>query len=134
MNSCKIIILCALVPFLFFSHGCAQGETYFIDQSGLEKIILDHENVLIIDVREPHERHGPLGKIPGSLNIPLGLLEQGITSVDLDPDTVIVLLCRTQNRSQTAYQVLGKMDFSKIYVLKGGMMNYNHQQPIPSRE
>lgn len=130
----KIMTLSALVAFLFFFQACARGENHFIDQSGLEKIILDHENVLIIDVREPHERHGPLGKIPGSLNIPLGLLEQRIISIDPDPETAIVILCRTQNRSQAAYQELGEMGFSKVYVLKGGMMDYNHQQSIPSSE
>ncbi|MFN2342569.1 MAG: rhodanese-like domain-containing protein [Desulfonatronovibrio sp.] len=123
----KIIILCALISFLFFFQACAQEETYFVDQSGLEKLILDNKNVLIIDVREPHERKGPLGKINESVNIPLGNIEQGILSLNPESDAVIVILCRTQNRSQAAYNILKDMGFSRVYVLKGGMMDYNHQ-------
>lgn len=130
----KIIALYALVSFLFALQACAQAETHFIDQRELEELILAHENLLIIDVREPHERRGPLGKIPQSINISLGALEHGLLSLNPDVDEIIVILCRTDNRSQAAYRMLKAKGFSRLYVLKGGMVDYNHQEPLPSKE
>ncbi len=82
------------------------------------------DNVIILDVREPHETMGPLGKIHGSVNIPLAALRQGVSYLNLDPDTTIIVLCRTQNRSSEAYTELVRMGYTDVYILMGGMMEY----------
>lgn len=130
----KFFPACTIFIILFISQACAQGESFFIDQNALEELAQKHDRLLIIDVREPHERSGPLGKISGSVNIPLGRLESLMASAGPCPDTVIVLLCRTHNRSQTAYWILKGMGFSSVYVLQGGMMDYSHGRSIPSIE
>ncbi|MEB3322307.1 MAG: rhodanese-like domain-containing protein [Synechococcaceae cyanobacterium] len=55
--------------------------------------------VVIVDVREPMEYVG--GHIPGSLNIPLGRLDQAPL-----PEGPLVLVCQSGNRSSRAREAL----------------------------
>ncbi len=112
--------------FLLFFLSCGNDQDYFINQKELANLLKKHVNLIILDVRQPQERTGQLGKIPDSVNIPLQEIEPGLAKLDLPAETPIVLLCRTQNRSQAAYRKLSQMGFTNLYVLQGGMMDYEH--------
>ncbi|MFP4236723.1 MAG: rhodanese-like domain-containing protein [Desulfonatronovibrio sp.] len=109
--------------------SCADDQPDFITQEQMEEMARKNSDLIILDVRQPEERTGPLGKINGSVNVPLSRFAQGIARLDLDKDMPVVVLCRTQNRSRAAYDELRKMGFSNIYILKGGMMDYEHDNP-----
>ncbi|WP_161635939.1 rhodanese-like domain-containing protein [Desulfonatronovibrio hydrogenovorans] len=109
--------------------SCTAGDDGpFIDQDGLEKLLLSHDDLIIIDVREVFERTGPLGKIRGSMNIPLAEIRQTLPDAGFSKNKPIVLLCRTQNRSMAAYNMLQEMGYTRVYVLMGGMADYEHQR------
>ncbi|WP_173918315.1 rhodanese-like domain-containing protein [Halobacillus sp. Marseille-Q1614] len=78
-----------------------------------------HENLNIIDVRETAEVAE--GKIPGALNIPLGLLE--FKKNELDASKEYVMVCRSGGRSGQATQFLESQGY-KVINMDGGMMNY----------
>lgn len=92
---------------------------------------------LLLDVREPVEF--ALLHIPGSINVPRGVLEQ---SCEWDYDETvpelaagrareIVVICRSGKRSALAADVMQKMGFAKVASLKTGVRGWNdYEQPL----
>lgn len=81
------------------------------------------EKLNIIDVREPAEY--AFGRIPGSISIPLGQLEEQVSS--LDPGKEYYVVCRTGNRSDMACQILAEKGFSHIKNVIPGMSEWTHE-------
>ncbi len=83
-------------------------------------------SVIVLDVREPEERMR--GAIPGSVNIPRGLLEGAIErklfggeAKEEDLDKPIVVHCAHGLRSLLAAQSLKEMGFRNVTSLRGGI-------------
>lgn len=87
-------------------------------------------DTIFIDVREPDEHAA--GHIPGSVNIPRGVLEAEVAPVPemggetaaalADKDRSICLYCRTGGRSALAADALQKMGFTRVTSLAGGIV------------
>ncbi|GER71271.1 rhodanese-like domain-containing protein [Weizmannia acidilactici] len=77
------------------------------------------EKLHIIDVRETDEVAE--GKIPGAVNIPLGLLEFRLQ--DLDRSKNYIVVCHSGGRSYMACQFLESRGFD-VTNLSGGMMSW----------
>lgn len=71
----------------------------------------------ILDVREPHE-WAATGVLPGSGLISLGELPHSLDR--LDPETPILVVCHSGNRSQTAAEFLTRAGF-RAANLSGGI-------------
>lgn len=80
-------------------------------------LIKEGKHLNIIDVREVDEVAS--GKIPGALNIPLGLIEFRMTELDKTKEYIIV--CRSGGRSGRATQFLTSYGFNVIN-MTGGML------------
>ena len=78
--------------------------------------------VQVLDVREPDEFTGPLGRIRGARLIPLGELS-GRTS-EIPKDKPIVAVCRAGGRSAQATLILQEAGFDKVANLSGGMLRW----------
>ena len=96
---------------------------------------------LVLDVREPAEF--ALARIPGSINVPRGVLEQAC-EWDYD-ETVpqlagrqaasIVVVCRSGKRSVLAADVMQQMGFADVVSLKTGVRGWNDfEQPLVDAE
>jgi rhodanese-related sulfurtransferase len=72
---------------------------------------------LLIDVREPGERHQ--GHAPGATLIPLGSLPNRLADVPRDQD--ILLICRSGNRSGSAQRQLQQLGYERVVNVTGGM-------------
>ncbi|HYN12066.1 MAG TPA: MBL fold metallo-hydrolase [Burkholderiales bacterium] len=83
-------------------------------------------DVQVVDVREPDEFNGPLGRVPGSKLIPLATLAQ--RSEALSRQKPIVTVCRSGARSAQATVLLGKAGFEKVANLSGGMLRWRAQR------
>lgn len=79
--------------------------------------------VRLVDVREPAELTGELGRIPEVENVPLGTLAEA--SKGWARSTEIVLVCRSGGRSTTAARLLVQAGFSNVANMTGGMLAYN---------
>ncbi|MCB9677955.1 MAG: rhodanese-like domain-containing protein [Alphaproteobacteria bacterium] len=80
--------------------------------------------VRLVDVREPHELTGPLGKVEGAENVPLlALLSQPVA----DPSVPLVLLCRSGRRSALAARELRGRGYATVASVEGGMLAWNSQ-------
>ncbi len=74
----------------------------------------------VIDVREPVE-YGP-AHIPGSYNVPLGLLREHLHELRDHLDQHVVLVCRSGARASDAANALAGSGLSHLHVLEGGMV------------
>lgn len=117
MNQIKIFIITAFV--VLSTIGCAQqdqSKSYTMYQFK-EKLKNDKE-LIVLDVRTPEEVAG--GMIENAINIPVQVLEQRISELKPYKNKEIVVICRTQNRSAVAVDILEKNGYKAKNVL-GGM-------------
>lgn len=85
------------------------------------------EDIKLIDVREPYEHEEY--NIGGEL-IPLGELMGRLGSMDEYRNQVIVVYCKSGNRSQMAQNLLLNAGFVEVFNLKGGMDQWKEEIDI----
>ncbi|MCZ0754935.1 rhodanese-like domain-containing protein [Anoxybacillus sp. J5B_2022] len=83
----------------------------------VEQLLQNGNSLNIIDVREVEEVAA--GKIPGAVNIPLGLLEFRMNELEKDQEYIIV--CRSGARSARATQFLESYGYN-VTNMTGGML------------
>lgn len=89
------------------------------------KEMMDTQEVVILDVREQHEYDS--GHIPGAVLLPVGTItEDTAAAVIDDPDTVVLVYCRSGNRSKTAAQALVDLGYTNIYEF-GGIIDWTYE-------
>jgi len=75
------------------------------------------EDIILIDVREPHEYE--INRIQGSILIPLSRLAEEVNK--LDQTREVVLYCKMGGRSARAVQFLRELGFTRVKNLAGGI-------------
>ena len=85
----------------------------------VEALLIEGKKLDIIDVRETDEV--AVGKIPGAVNIPLGLVEFRMN--ELDKKKEYIMVCRSGGRSGQASQFLESQGF-KVINMTGGMLSW----------
>ncbi|WP_409254184.1 rhodanese-like domain-containing protein [Bacillus sp. SCS-153A] len=88
----------------------------------VEELINGGKDINLIDVREEDEVAE--GKIPGAVNIPLGLIES--RARELDKSKEYVMVCRSGGRSGLACQILENQGVEVIN-MTGGMLSWEGQ-------
>ncbi len=83
------------------------------------------DRVQVVDVREPDEYTGVLGRIPGAKLVPLGTLTARAS--ELSRDRPVVAVCRSGARSAQATVLLRKEGLTKVANLAGGMLRWRAQ-------
>ena len=82
------------------------------------KEMMDTQEVVILDVREQHEYDS--GHIPGAVLLPVGTITEDTASAVIDDlDTVVLVYCRSGNRSKTASQALADLGYTNVYEFGG---------------
>ena len=82
-----------------------------------------NKDLILIDVREPHEKE--IADIGGEL-IPLGTLPENIPNYPKDQQ--IIVYCRSGGRSGNAVNFLeNKAGFTNVYNLRGGILAWSDQ-------
>lgn len=106
------------------SIACAQqNQSSSITMKDFKERLATDKNLVILDVRTPEELAGPLGKIDNAINIPIQNLEQRIDELKSYKDKEILVICRTQNRSAVAINILQTKGYKAKNVL-GGMTEF----------
>lgn len=92
-----------------------------IEVAELKKMIDSNEKFVLLDVRQPDERHR-MGIISQSeVNIPRGMLEIKAMQELPERDAKIVVYCDKGVRSAFATNTLRNMGYTNVYNLKGGI-------------
>ncbi len=96
---------------------------------------------ILLDVREPAEFS--MLRIPGSINVPRGVLEQScewdydetVPALAAKRDQEIVVICRSGKRSVLAADVLLKMGYTNVVSLKTGVRGWSDfEQPMTNEQ
>ena len=82
---------------------------------------LARKDVLLVDVREPHERE--IAHIPGSKLVPMN--EVAARAHELPQNEDIVLYCRSGSRSARTLQFLQTLGFKRVWNLEGGILAWS---------
>jgi|SRR5580700_9619869 rhodanese-related sulfurtransferase len=100
----------------------------WVEVDDLRRRLRRGELALVLDVREPDEFDGPLGHIPGALNVPLASLPARIADFTR-VGCPIVTVCLTDKRSSQAAAELVESGVPDVAVLRGGMRAWRANEP-----
>jgi rhodanese-related sulfurtransferase len=87
----------------------------------------------LLDVRQPEEYVGTLGRIPGSMLIPIAELPKRLDEMTGLENQRICCVCRSGCRSATASAILSVSGFKNVFSLHGGMVawrEYERQRAV----
>ncbi|TMN91371.1 aminotransferase class V [Pseudoalteromonas phenolica] len=100
--------------------GCTQKHHFIeLNKDTLQTHLETHQNVQLIDIREPHEyalNHAQ----QFDKNVPLTRLADFIAAQKPHKSQPLVLVCRSGSRSSVAAQALARLGFDQVAHLKGG--------------
>jgi len=99
------------------------GANWDITALELKERLERDPNLLLLDVREPHELE--IASIKGAKNIPLGEVAQRMS--ELDSAEEMVVFCKRGSRSARAIEILSSAGFKKMKNLKGGINAWAEQ-------
>lgn len=103
----------------------------------LRNLLASGRKPVLLDVREPSEF--ALLRIPGSINVPRGILEQScewdfdetVPLLAANRELDIVVICRSGYRSALAADVMQQMGFISVVSLRTGVRGWNDlEQPL----
>ena len=89
-----------------------------IPQETAKQMMTEQTDLILLDVREQDEFDA--GHIPGAVLLPVGSInEASAAAVIPEKDTVVLVYCRSGNRSKTASETLAKLGYTQIYEFGG---------------
>ena len=124
----------ALLLFLMVSlAGCGNREEDAKNTDSYQQITAEEAksmmeeqpDAVILDVREQDEYDA--GHIPGAVLLPVDTInEETAASVIPEKDTVVLVYCRSGNRSKTASKALVDLGYTQIYEF-GGIKDWPYE-------
>ena len=121
-------LITLLVILLLVLAGCGKSDTAAAEYQQITqeqaKKMMDEESVVILDVREQDEYES--GHIKGAVLLPVGSIN-GDTAKEVIPekDTIVLVYCRSGNRSKTASQALADLGYTNVYEF-GGIITWQY--------
>lgn len=112
-------ILIFVMAILLCGCGKTAAENHYqqITQEEAKKM-MDTQEVIILDVREADEYTAC--HIPEAVLLPVGsIAEASAAAVIPEKDSVVLVYCRSGNRSKTASEALAELGYSNVYEFGG---------------
>lgn len=112
----------ALMAGLLLFVGCAaqpaKENTYHQISQEEAKQMMDEQEVIVLDVREPSEYDE--GHIPEAVLLPVGTIdEESAAAVIPAREDTVLIYCRSGNRSKTAAAKLAELGYTELYEFGG---------------
>ncbi len=113
-----MILNLAILILLTACGGTNMDNTYRQITQEEAKRMMDTQDVTILDVREQNEFDA--GHIPGATLLSVGsITEDTAAAVIPEKNTVVLVYCRSGNRSKTASATLVELGYTNIYEFGG---------------
>ena len=111
-------LILAMLLVLTECGGTTVENTYQQITQEEAKEMMDTQEVIVLDVREQDEFDA--GHIPGAVLLPVGTITKD-TAADGIPelDSIVLVYCRSGNRSKTASKALADLGYTNIYEFGG---------------
>jgi len=109
-----------LILLVLLLAGCGQEQDISYKQISQEKAkeMMVDEAVLILDVRRQDEFDA--GHIPGAVLLPVESIDEASAAAVIpEKNTVVLVYCRSGNRSKTASQALAELGYTNIHEFGG---------------
>ena len=121
-------IVMIFIFLLLLLTGCggnaADGSYHQITQEEAKEM-MDTQEVIILDVREQDEYNS--GHIPGAVLLPVGTINEDTAAAAIpEKDSMVLVYCRSGNRSKTAAAALASLGYTKIYEF-GGINTWRYE-------
>ena len=111
-------LMLAMLLVLTGYGGTAVENTYQQITQEEAKNMMDTQEAIVLDVREQDEFDA--GHIPSAVLLPVGTITKDTaTAVIPELDSVVLVYCRSGNRSKTASQALADLGYTGIYEFGG---------------
>ena len=112
-------LACLLLTACAASTSTPQQEVYLNISPEEAKVLMDtQEDYVILDVRTQEEFD--TGHIPGAVLLPVGTITKDTAAAVIDEsDAVVLVYCRSGNRSKTASQALVDLGYTNVYEFGG---------------
>ena len=108
----------AMLSVLTGCGGMAMENTYQQITQEAAKNMMDTQEVIVLDVREQEEFDA--GHIPGAVLLPVGTITKDTAAAVIPKsDSVVLVYCRSGNRSKTASKALADLGYTNIYEFGG---------------
>lgn len=122
-----VLLLCVSACATNEKKATASGENKAytqISQDAAKEMIMQDNRLVIVDVRTKAEYED--GHIPGAVLIPNESITDKKPELLPDMNQVILVYCRSGNRSKQAAQKLANMGYKKVYEF-GGINTWNEK-------
>ena len=115
----QILILILVMAFLLTGCGGTKVKNTYQQITQEEaKNMMDTQDVIILDVREQDEFDA--GHISGAVLLSVGAISADTAAAVIpELDSVVLVYCRSGNRSKTASAALAELRYSNIYEFGG---------------
>lgn len=111
-------LILTLILFLSGCGGNAMENTYQQITQEEAKEMMDTMEVIVLDVREQEEFDA--GHIAGAVLLPVGTITEATAAAVIpEPDSVVLVYCRSGNRSKTASSALVELGYTNVYEFGG---------------
>ena len=118
VKAAAFVLLTFMAMAVFLLCGCGADNTYTqISQDEARQMMQEESGYLILDVRRPDEFAE--GHIPDALNIPNETIADEQPEQLPDKDQLLLIYCRSGNRSKEAAQKLADMGYTNVYEFGG---------------
>jgi len=125
----KTLIICFLLLTMVVLWAKADSEVDYTDPAELKNLIESQDReYFLIDVRTPSEYDS--GYIPTAVNIPFDVLADYLPTEH--KEALIIVYCRSGNRSSIAYNTLADLGFENV-VDFGGISRWQHELMLPEK-
>ena len=107
-------LILAMLLVLTGCGGTAMENTYQPITQAEAKKIMDTQDAIVLDVREQDEFDA--GHIPGAVLLPVGTITKDTAAAVIpELDSVVLVYCRSGNRSKTASKALADLGYTNVY-------------------
>ena len=111
-------LMLAMLLVLTGCGGTAEENTYQQITQEEAKNMMDTQEAIVLDVREQDEFDA--GHIPGAVLLPVGTITKDTAAAVIpELDSVVLVYCRSGNRSKKASQALVELGYTGIYEFGG---------------
>jgi len=105
--------------FLFSSLASIAHAQVSLDEA---RSLVGNSSVMVLDIREPEEHATGVAK--GMKLIPMSTLETRLNELPRSPNSRLLLICNTQNRSSAVAKELRSRGFTNVEYVRGGMSEW----------
>ena len=110
----KLISIYLLTSLVSVSHAQVS-----LDEA---RSLVGNSSVTVLDIREPDEHATGVAK--GMKLIPMSTLESRLNELPQNPNSRVLFICNTQNRSSAVAKELRSRGFTNVEYVRGGMSEW----------